>query len=379
MGISNHIPFSSPFIIGREIDYIKLAIQNQHLSGNGNFTNKCHDFFSNKYGFKSCLLTSSCTDALEMTALLSKIGPETEVIIPSFTFVSTANAFMLRGARIKFVDSCTNSPNIDLDLVEDVITESTKVLVLVHYAGIACDMSKVEALKRKHNLLVIEDAAHAIDSYYNSQPLGSFGDLATFSFHETKNVICGEGGLLVINNPQLSDRAEILWEKGTNRAAFARNEVNKYSWIDLGSSFLPSELSAAFLFAQLENINLIQSRRIEIWRKYFDRLSPLAQSGYFKIPFLPRYSTVNGHIFYIVCNGEAEREQLRNYLQSHGICAVFHYIPLHSSPFFCSKHDGRELPNSDRFSRCLLRLPLFYEMHNNQIDKVCDRIYQFFH
>ncbi len=356
------IPFNKPFIVGNELAYIKDAIERGQLSGNGYYTKKCHEFFEKKYGFNKCLLTTSCTDALEMAAILAEIKEGDEVIMPSFTFVSTANAFVLRGAKIIFVDSCPNVPNIDLNKVEELITNKTKALVVVHYAGIACDMDKALEIARKYNLFLIEDAAQAIDSYYKSKPLGSFGHLAAFSFHETKNIISGEGGMLVINDEKLKRRAEIIWEKGTNRAEFFRGEVDKYGWVDIGSSFLPSELTASFLYAQLENLNMIQNKRKEIWQFYYQQLKPLEEKGLIKLPMIPDYATNNAHMFYIICSNAELREKILTELKKNGIYAAFHYLSLHKSPFYKEKHDQRELPFSDYYSDCLFRLPLFYEL-----------------
>jgi len=356
------IPFNKPFLVGNELAYIKDAIERGQLSGNGYYTKKCHEFFEKKYGFNKCLLTTSCTDALEMAAILAGVKEGDEVIMPSFTFVSTANAFVLRGAKIVFADSEPYTPNINLDKVESLINEKTKALVVVHYAGIACDMDKATSIANKHKLILIEDAAQAIDAYYKSKPLGSFGHLAAFSFHETKNIISGEGGMLVINDEKLKRRAEIIWEKGTNRAEFFRGEVDKYGWVDIGSSFLPSELTASFLYAQLENLNMIQNKRKEIWQFYYQQLKPLEEKGLIKLPMIPDYATNNAHMFYVITINAEFREKILSELKKNGIYAVFHYLSLHKSPFYKEKHDQRELPFSDYYSDCLFRLPLFYEL-----------------
>lgn len=355
------IPFNKPAFVGNELEYIKQAIQIGQISGNGHFTKKCHLFFEKKFSSK-CLLTTSCTDALEMCSLLLDIQPGDEVIIPSYTFVSTANAFVLRGAKIVFVDSQANHPNMDAELLEPLITQRTRAIVVVHYAGIACDMDKVVALAEKYNLFVVEDAAQAIDSYYKGRPLGTIGHLAAFSFHETKNVISGEGGLLVINDKQFEKRAEILWEKGTNRTAFFKGEVDKYGWVDVGSSFLPSDLIAAFLYAQLEKIDVIQSKRKLIWDTYFKNLLPLKEQGHIKLPIIPEYATNNAHMFYIVCRNSEMRDSLITYLKHKNILSVFHYQSLHQSPFYKNSYQGEELQNCDYFSNSLVRLPLFYEL-----------------
>lgn len=333
------IAFNKPYLTGMEFTYIKKACDNLHISGNGPFTAKCHEFFKKRYGFNNVLLTSSGTDALEMCAILADIHEGDEVIIPSYTFVSTANAFVLRGAKIVFADSEKDTPNIDARLIENIITSRTKAIVVVHYAGVACDMDAITAISKKHDIIVIEDCAHSIDSLYKGSPLGSIGNLAAFSFHETKNVISGEGGMLVINDERFAKRAEIIWEKGTNRTAFYRGEVNKYGWVDIGSSFLPSDIIAAFLYAQLESIDNIQRMRKGIWESYYKNLKPLEEKNLLKLPFIPDYAVNNGHMFYILCSSYEKREALRYYLNRNGINAVFHYQCLHKSPFYFIKTD----------------------------------------
>jgi dTDP-4-amino-4,6-dideoxygalactose transaminase len=368
------IPFNKPYFTGKEYHYINEAINSGKISGNGLFTKKCHEFLQSKYGFQKVLLTSSCTDALEMAALLLDISPGDEVIMPSYTFVSTANAFILRGAKIVFADSNAHNPNIDTAKLEELITSSTKAIVVVHYAGISCDMDKIINLSEKYNLYVIEDAAQAIGSSYKGRPLGSIGHLAAFSFHETKNIISGEGGMLVINDPKFNQRAEIIWEKGTNRAEFQRGEVNKYGWVDVGSSFLPSEITAAILFAQLEHIENIQLKRLHIWQRYNELLKPLSDKGFFRLPHIPEFATNNGHMFYLLLNNEAERNNLILDLKKSVIHAVFHYLSLHKSPYYINKHDGRQLKFSDYYSDCLLRLPLFYELTDEEVNYVTEKI-----
>ena len=372
------IPFNRPFLTGKELEYIEKAVQKGKISGNGFYTKQCHKYFTTQLGFQKTLLTSSCTDALEMTAILAEIEAGDEVIMPSYTFVSTANAFVLRGAKIVFADSYEQHPNINAEAIEQLITPKTKAIVVVHYGGVACDMDKIMNLAQKHNLVVIEDAAQAIDSFYKDKPLGSIGDFGTFSFHETKNIISGEGGLLAINSKNYNQRAEIIWEKGTNRTAFFRGEVDKYGWVDIGSSFLPSEVTAAFLFAQLEHLNSIQERRKEIWSQYYSSLQSLTESNGVGLPTLPDYATNNAHLFYLVCNSEHERSELIQYLKANGVHAVFHYLSLHKSPYFTDKHDGRDLPFADHFSNCLVRLPLFYELTNEEVDHVCQQLQDFY-
>lgn len=346
------------------------AVFTGKISGNGVFTKKCQSFFEDKYGFKKCLLTTSCTDALEMAAILCDIKLGDEVIVPSYTFVSSALAFIRQGAKIVFADSQSDNPNIDADRIEELITPHTKAIVPVHYAGYACDMDKIMDLASRHHLWVIEDAAQAIDSFYKGKPLGGIGHLAAFSFHETKNIISGEGGMLVINDERLNKRAEIIWEKGTNRAEFFRGEVNKYGWVDTGSSFLPSEIIAAFLYAQLENLDMIQNKRKMIWNQYENELRPLVTQGIFQLMNLPCYATNNAHMFYIVCNNLEERTRLIQKLKAEGVMAVFHYLSLHSSPFYFSKHDGRELVMCDKFADCLVRLPLFFDLKLEEVSYI---------
>lgn len=368
------IPFNKPHLSGKETHYVYLAVSNGKLSGNGKFTKQCQQYLENRYGFKKCLLTTSCTDALEMAAILCDIHPGDEVIVPSYTFVSSALAFVRQGAKIVFADSMTRNPNIDAESLESLITPRTKVIVPVHYAGVACEMDHIMAIAEKHNLLVVEDAAQAIDSYYKGKPLGSIGHLAAFSFHETKNIISGEGGCLCINDNRFIRRAEIIWEKGTNRAEFFRGEVNKYGWVDIGSSFLPSEIVAAFLWAQLENMDDIQTKRKSLWDKYYELLKPLADRRLFSLPDIPEYATNNAHMFYLVCNSLEERTALINKLKENDILAVFHYLSLHSSPFYRNKHDGRSLPECDRYADCLVRLPMYYDLSFRDIDRIAQII-----
>ena len=368
------IDFNRPYLTGREAHYMYQAVMKGKLSGNGEFTKRCQSFFEERYGFKKCLLTTSCTDALEMAAILCDIKPGDEVIVPSYTFVSSALAFVREGAKIVFADSMERNPNIDAEKIEALISPKTKVIVPVHYAGVACDMDKIMEIANKYNLIVVEDAAQAIDSYYKERPLGNIGHLSAFSFHETKNIIAGEGGMLAINDERFIRRAEIIWEKGTNRAEFFRGEVNKYGWVDTGSSFLPSEVLAAFLWAQLEELDNIQNRRKLLWNKYNELLKPLAEKGMFTLPDVPEYATNNAHMFYLVCNNLEERTALIKKIKENGAQAVFHYLSLHSSEFYKNKHDGRDLPNCDRYADCLVRLPLFYELKEKDVDYITDVI-----
>lgn len=364
---------------GKETHYMYKAVMDEHLSGNGPFTKQCQHFFEERYCFKKCLLTTSGTDALEMCAMLCDLKPGDEVIIPSYTFVSTALAFLREGAKVVFADSMKRNPNIDAELLESLITPRTKVIVPVHYAGIACDMDEIMDVANRHNLLVVEDAAQAIDSYYKGRPLGGIGHLAAFSFHETKNITAGgEGGLLVVNDERFIRRAEIIWEKGTNRAEFFRGAVNKYGWVDMGSSFLPAEINAAFLWAQLENLDEIQSKRKSLWETYYKLLTPLAEKGFFQLPDLPEYASNNAHMFYLVCRNLEERTALIKYLKEHDIQAVFHYLSLHSSEFYKSKHDGRDLPECDRYMDTLVRLPLFFDLEIADVERICSVIDEFY-
>jgi dTDP-4-amino-4,6-dideoxygalactose transaminase len=372
------IPYNKPYLSGKETQYIEEAVLSGKISGNGLFTQKCHEFFEKEFGFQKVLLTTSCTHALEMAAILLNIQPEDEVIIPSYTFVSTANAFILRGAKIVFADSSSDNPNIDIEKIDSLITPKTKAIVPVHYAGIACKMDAIMNIANKYGLFVVEDSAQAIDSYYNGKPLGSIGHLSAFSFHETKNIISGEGGMLVINDLKYNHRAEIIWEKGTNRAEFFRGEVNKYGWVDIGASFLPSEIIAAFLMAQLESLERIQNRRKEIWNSYRNGLKRLEENGIIKLPVIPEYATNNAHLFYLTCRDLEERTRLIEHLKKNDILAVFHYLSLHKSLYYKDKHDGRSLPFADFYSDCLVRLPLFYELTDNQVKFIIEKIIEFY-
>lgn len=375
------IPFNKPYASGKELSYIADAIESGKLSGNGKYTSLCQSYFESRFGFSKTLLTTSCTDALEMTAILAEIQVGDEVIMPSYTFVSTANAFVLRGATIRFVDSRTDHPGMDESKVEELITDKTKAIVVVHYAGIACDMDAIMLLANAYDLIVIEDAAQAIDSYYcgkdgKSKPLGSIGHMAAFSFHETKNIISGEGGMLVVNDPSLMKRAEIIWEKGTDRASFFRGEVDKYGWVDIGSSFLPSELTAAFLYAQLENLDKIQKRRKQIWDMYFQAISQFCEAYDLTLPTIPSFASNNAHMFYLICKDGMQRDKILGTMKENGILAVFHYLSLHSSQYFRPFHDGRELPNSDLYSECLIRLPFYYELTPDHQGKIVEFLEQ---
>ncbi len=370
------IPFNKPYFSGRELKYLEEVCHSTTMSGNGQFTKKVHKFFEEKYGFKKALLATSGTDALEMCAMLCDLKPGDEVLMPSYTFVSTALAFLREGAKVVFADSNKDNPNCEAADYEPLITDKTKVIAVMHYAGIAVDMDPIMELAKKHNLLVVEDAAQAIDSYYKGRPLGSIGHMAAFSFHETKNISSGEGGLCVVNDERFARRAEILWEKGTNRAEFYRGMVNKYGWVDMGSSFLASEFNAAYLWAQLEQMDDIQGKRLHIWNRYREELSPV-MNEHIRIPEVPSYATPNGHIFYMVCESLDYRTKLMNFLKENGVQTTFHYLPLHSSTFYKEKHDGRVLANCDHYGDCLVRLPLYYELTDAEIDKIVELIKTF--
>ncbi|MCL6294676.1 dTDP-4-amino-4,6-dideoxygalactose transaminase [Jejuia spongiicola] len=356
------IPFNKPYLTGKETQYIEDAVKRGKISGNGDYTKKCHDYFETTFSFKKALLTTSCTDALEMCAILANIEQDDEVIIPSFTFVSTALAFVRQGAKIVFADSYKDNPNIDADKIEALITSNTKAIVIVHYAGVPCDMDVIMNIADKHNILVIEDAAQAICSKYKGKYLGSIGHMAAFSFHETKNIISGEGGLLAINDERFINRSEIIWEKGTNRAEFFRGEVNKYGWVDTGSSFLPSEIIAAFLWAQIENIKDIQNERLKHWHYYHSNLQEWANKNNIQLMPKPITESNNAHMFYLVCESENQRTSLIKHLKNNQVLAVFHYLSLHASDYYKENHDNRKLPNSDKFTDRLLRMPMFYEL-----------------
>jgi dTDP-4-amino-4,6-dideoxygalactose transaminase len=366
------IPFNKPHLTGKEAHYIYDAVYAGKLSGNGKYTQKCQKFFEETYGFGKCLLTTSCTDALEMAAILLDLKPGDEVILPSYTFVSTANAFALRGAKLVFADSREDHPGMDEKSIENLVNPRTKAIIPVHYAGVACDMDMIMDIAKRHNLFVVEDAAQAIDSFYTGKDgerraLGSIGHLAAFSFHETKNIISGEGGMLAINDMQFAERSEIIWEKGTNRSAFFRGEIDKYGWVDLGSSFLPSEIIAAFLWAQLENIHEIQAKRKEIWSKYNSELKITLKNKGFNLPFIPDFATNNAHMFYLVCENGEIRSKFIEYLKKEGIHSVFHYISLHKSEYHLKYSEEKLLVNCERYSECLVRLPFYYEL---EIEKV---------
>lgn len=354
------IPFNRPYLTGNEINYIQDAHKRGQLAGDGHYTKLCHQWFEARFQNSKALLTHSCTAALEIAALLLDLQPGDEVIMPSYTFVSTANAFVLRGAIPVFIDINPDTLNINEFLIESAITARTKAVVVVHYAGVACNMDYILDIAKKYNLLVVEDAAQAIESYYQVYPLGGLGDISCFSFHETKNIICGEGGAILVNNPGLQLRAEILREKGTNRTSFFRGEVSKYTWVDIGSSYLPGELNAAFLFAQLQQASWITTQRLQIWNTYHSELKQICALSGILQPRLLTDTRHNGHIYYLIFAGIQDRNRFIHLMRDHGVHCVFHYIPLHNSPAgLCFSREGSSMEHTVSISNSIVRLPLF--------------------
>jgi len=373
------IPFNRPFIVGKELDYIAKSVLNGHISGNGPFTKKCQALMEEKFKAKKILLTHSCTAALEMAAMLCGVGPGDEVLLPSFTFVSTANAFHLWGAKLVFVDIREDTFNIDETKIAEAITDSTKVIVPVHYAGVSCEMDTIMDIARRHEVYVVEDAAQGVNAKFKRQYLGTIGDLGAYSFHETKNFICGEGGAIAINNKKFIERAEVIWEKGTNRTKFFRGEVDKYTWVDIGSSYLPSDLLAAFLYAQLENMDKINRRRHKIFDYYYQALTPLGEREILRLPIIASDCECNNHMFYILLKSEETRNALMNYLKSRGILAIFHYLPLHLSPIGRSMgYKEGQFPITESISGRLLRLPFYYDLKREEQAEIVGYIENFF-
>lgn len=377
--MKKNIPFGKPFIIGKELDYIAQSVANGQISGDGHFTKLCHQFIESAFGAKKALLTTSCTAALEMSAILCDIKEGDEVILPSYTFVSTANAFLLRGATLKFVDIRPDTLNIDEKLIEEAVSDKTKVIVPVHYAGVACEMDAIMATAQKHDLIVVEDAAQGVNAKYKGTFLGTIGDMGTYSYHETKNFICGEGGTLLVNDDQYLERAEIIREKGTNRSQFFRGQVDKYTWVDVGSSYLPSDILAAFLYAQLENMEPITQKRAKIYQTYYELLQPLAKQGLFSLPVIPEECESNFHMFYILLQDIQTRMELIAHLKERGILSVFHYVPLHTSPVGQSLgYRKGMLPLTENLSERVLRLPFYFELEEDDIYRIARDIYDFF-
>jgi len=367
------IPFNWPYASSKELTYVAEAQRNHHLSGDGPFTKRCQQWLEQRTGCAKALLTHSCTSALDLSAILLDIQPGDEVILPSYTFVSTANAFVLRGAIPVFVDIREDTLNLDERLIEDAITPRTRVIVPVHYAGVSCDMDIINEIAKRHNLRVVEDAAQGVMASYKGRALGALGDLGTFSFHETKNVTSGEGGNLLVNDPELVLRAEIIREKGTDRGRFFRGEVDKYTWQDVGSSFLPGEITAAFLMAQLEQAEQITAGRLAVWQRYHELLAPWAQQGLFRRPIVPSDCQHNGHMYYILLEPEIDRQQVLDELKRNKIGAVFHYVPLHSSP--AGMRFGRahgDLALTDSLSQRLIRLPMWFGLTEAQQQRVVE-------
>ncbi|HQO10261.1 MAG TPA: dTDP-4-amino-4,6-dideoxygalactose transaminase [Clostridiales bacterium] len=372
----NKIPFNKPLILGSESEYLKQVFDHDQFSGNGYFSKKCNELLENKTGCRKAIMTSSCTDALEMTALLSDIQPGDEVIMPSFTFVTTASAFELRKANIVWCDIRPDTKNIDENKIEELITSRTKAVVVVHYGGVGCEMDKISEICKKHRLIIIEDDAQGIDCSYKGKPLGSIGDMAAVSFHETKNIQCGEGGALLVNNPCLVEKAEFIRDKGTNRIHFNKGIVDKYTWIELGSSFLMSELQAAFLYPQLQRSVEVNKNRLISWELYYSLLSEFISQQ--NLPVVPEYCTHNAHMFYMICRSNDERTRLIDHCSNNGIGAIFHYVPLHKAPYWKGKYDGVNLEVTDEISSRLLRLPMFYGITADDIRYVCSKIKQFY-
>lgn len=373
------INFNVPPFTGKEMDYIKEAVENQKICGDGQFTKKCNAWIEERTGTKKCLLTTSCTHATELAALLSEIEPGDEVIMPAYTFVSTADAFVLRGAVPVFVDIRPDTMNIDETKIEAAITEKTKAIVPVHYAGVACEMDTIMEIAKRYNLLVIEDAAQGIMSTYKGRALGTIGDFGCYSFHETKNYSMGEGGALLIRDEKYVENAEIIREKGTNRAKFYRGQIDKYTWVNFGSSYLPSDMNAAYLYAQLEIADEINDKRLALWNRYYENLKPLAEAGKIILPFIPEGCVHNAHMFYIKAADIEERSSLIAHLKANDILAVFHYIPLHTAPagLKFGRFHGEDIYTTKESER-LLRLPMFYKLTLDEVDYICDKVKEFY-
>lgn len=373
------IRFNVPPYTGREVEYMQKAIENQHICGDGEFTKKCSAYLEKLTGTRKCLLTTSCTHALEMAALLCDIKEGDEVILPSYTFVSTADAFVLRGATPVFVDIRPDTMNIDETLIEAAITEKTKAIAVVHYAGVACEMDTIMDIARRHHLLVVEDAAQAIMCSYKGRPLGTIGDFGCFSFHETKNFSMGEGGALLIRDVKYIEAAEILREKGTDRSKYFRGQVDKYRWMNYGSSYLPSEMNAAYLYAQLEMADKINQTRLERWKQYYELLSPLQEAGKIELPVIPEGCVQSGHMFYIKTKDQEERDRLIAFMKENDILTVFHYVPLHSAPagLKFGRFHGEDIYTTKESER-LLRLPMFYQLTREQVELIAGKVKEFY-
>jgi dTDP-4-amino-4,6-dideoxygalactose transaminase len=371
------IPFNKPLVFGDEISNIKQSLEDHILSGDGKFTRKCNEIMEKKFNAKKVMLTTSCTHALEMASILIDLQPGDEVICPSYTFVSTVNSFILRGAKPVFVDIREDTLNIDENLIEEKITDKTRAVFPVHYGGVSCEMAKINEIAQENNLLVVEDAAQGVNAKYKNKYLGTIGDLGTYSFHESKNYICGEGGALIVNNEKYMGRAEIIREKGTNRSKFFRGEVDKYTWVDIGSSYLPADILAAFLYEQLINMDTIKNKRKEIFDYYYENLKDLELKDKFRLPIIPKECETNYHIFYILLTSERERDRLLKQLKKRGIHSVFHYIPLHTSPMGTKfGYKEGDLPNTEDLSKRILRLPFYYDLTQNEQKYIINNVYQ---
>lgn len=372
------IPFNRPLILGTEQTQISKVFESGRFAGNGDFGKRCQQELEKQFGYQKCLLSTSCTSALEFAALILDIGAGDEVIVPSYAFVTTANAFANRGAKIVFADSREDHPSIDENKVEELITPKTKAIVALHYGGVACAMDKLKAIAVNNSVHLLEDNAQGIGSYYKNQPLGGLGTLGALSFHETKNIHCGEGGAILINHPELNSRAEIVWDMGTNRQEFKDGKANSYGWVDVGSSFYPSALNSAILLAQLSEVENVNTKRRDLWKMYFEAFEELEKQGKVKRPIIPEYSLHNGHTFYLVTESKHCRDKLISYLAEAGISATFHFQSLHQSNYFMGKHQGKELPNADSFSNRLVRLPLFYNLTKTEQMIVVQEVERFF-
>ncbi|MCF8463347.1 MAG: dTDP-4-amino-4,6-dideoxygalactose transaminase [Flavobacteriales bacterium] len=372
------IPFNRPLVLGTEQALLSEVFDSKQFAGNGFFGNRCQQELEKQFGYQKALLTTSCTSALELSALLLNIGEGDEVIIPSYAFVTTANAFANLGAKIVFADSRPDHPSIDESRVEELITSKTKAIVALHYGGVACEMDTLKAIADKHSLHMIEDNAQGVGSTYKGKALGGIGTLGALSFHETKNIHCGEGGAILINNPALVSRAEIVWDMGTNRQEFKDGKVNNYGWVDLGSSFYPSAFNSAFLLAQIPKVQDVNARRVGLWNNYFEAFETLENQGKIERPKIPAYANHNGHTFYLITESKPQRDRLISYLAEKGIAATFHFQSLHRSDYFSNKYDGRELKNSDSFTNRLVRLPLFYDLTTDNQNAVIESISCFF-
>ncbi len=373
-----NVIFNKPLVLGTEQELLGQVIASGQFSANGEYTRKCHQILENELNYRKALLTTSCTSALELSALLLNIGLGDEVIIPSYAFVTTANVFANRGAKIVFADSREDNPNINEAQISGLITSKTKAIVALHYGGVACNMTEIVAIARKHNIAVIEDNAQGIGSTYQGSPLGGIGDLGAISFHETKNVHCGEGGALLVNNQSLINKADVAWDMGTNKADYKAGKVDSYGWVATGSSYYPSELNAAFLFSQLQKLSSVNEQRLMLWNQYDRGLENLEANGVIKRPLIPENTTHNAHTFYLVLNNRKERDGLITFLAEQGIGAPFHFQSLHQSPYFKDQYEGPELRNSDQYTDCLIRLPLHHGLRPNELEYVVNNVQAYY-